>query len=164
MLLERFVPWWSMVNHSWVIDGYLLNLFSFLFGAVILWRYYKNYSSKFYVILQQVILNPSWVSLIRYFLTSPSFLGLILERSAIFFHNLLINHWSQILFPSPSGSVGFGEDKHEIPKRKRKSKTLTACLNFPEPFQRDLPMSPENGSAGSSRKERTCDPQPQLLF
>jgi len=27
MLLERFVPWWSMVNHSWVIDGYLLNLF-----------------------------------------------------------------------------------------------------------------------------------------
>ena len=28
----------------------------------------------------------------------------------------------------------------------KKSKTLTACLNFPEPFQRDLPMSPENGS------------------
>ena len=27
MLLQRFVPWWSMVNHSWVIDGYLLNLF-----------------------------------------------------------------------------------------------------------------------------------------
>jgi hypothetical protein len=24
----KIVPWWSMVNHSWVIDGYLLNLFS----------------------------------------------------------------------------------------------------------------------------------------
>ena len=25
MLLGRFVPWQSMVNHSWIIDGSLLN-------------------------------------------------------------------------------------------------------------------------------------------
>ena len=34
MLLERFVPWWSTVNHSWSIDGYLLNLF-FIFSFLV---------------------------------------------------------------------------------------------------------------------------------